>query len=251
VDFDIDKIDGKAIADLMQARLRLGATHATVKRDLTATSRVLAFAEAMEWREGNPALSKQPLLKERRDPIYLPTEEAIASVVKAAGERFGALIIAARLTGCRQAELVGLTWPRFDREAGTLDIVGKGNKRRTIKLSPAAHRHMSAQTRMGETIFCHEDGRPFKNTPWDFRRYLKQARRRVERARLVGDGADESKEFRSFRFHDLRHLFAVEALRGGMGIYELSRHLGHTSVATTEIYLAFLTGEEAQRARAA
>lgn len=50
-------------------------------------------------------------------------------------------------------------------------------------------------------------------------------------------------------FHDLRHLFAVEALRGGMGIYRLSKHLGHTSVKTTEIYLDFLTPEEAARAK--
>ena len=51
--------------------------------------------------------------------------------------------------------------------------------------------------------------------------------------------------FKRFRFHDLRHLFAVEALRGGMSIYALSKHLGHTSVKTTEIYLAFLTPEKA------
>jgi integrase/recombinase XerD len=29
-----------------------------------------------------------------------------------------------------------------------------------------------------------------------------------------------------------------------MGIYQLSQHLGHTSVKTTEIYLAFLTPEQ-------
>jgi integrase/recombinase XerD len=47
----------------------------------------------------------------------------------------------------------------------------------------------------------------------------------------------------------LRHLFAVEALRAGMGIYALSKHLGHTSVKTTEIYLSFLTGDEAESAQ--
>jgi integrase/recombinase XerD len=49
--------------------------------------------------------------------------------------------------------------------------------------------------------------------------------------------------------HDLRHLYAVEALRGGMDIYTLSKQLGHTSVKTTEIYLDFLTADEAQRAK--
>jgi integrase len=57
--------------------------------------------------------------------------------------------------------------------------------------------------------------------------------------------------FVGFRYHDLRHWFAVEALRGGMGIYKLSKHLGHSSVKTTEIYLSFLTGDEAERAKLA
>ena len=34
-----------------------------------------------------------------------------------------------------------------------------------------------------------------------------------------------------------------------MSIYALSKHLGHTSVKTTEIYLAFLTPEKADLAR--
>jgi integrase/recombinase XerD len=34
-----------------------------------------------------------------------------------------------------------------------------------------------------------------------------------------------------------------------MGIYELSLYLGHTSVKTTEIYLAFLTTEEVMESK--
>lgn len=108
--YDIDKIDGKTVVALIQARLQAGAKPATVKRDLTAVSQVLEYAEAMEWREGNPTLSKRRLLRERRNPIALPTEEAIASVIAATSKRFAALIVAARLTGCRQNELVRLTW---------------------------------------------------------------------------------------------------------------------------------------------
>ena len=55
--------------------------------------------------------------------------------------------------------------------------------------------------------------------------------------------------FRPFRFHDLRHKFAVDALRSGMGIYDLQQHLGHSSVQVTELYLAFLTAEEQAAAR--
>lgn len=47
-----------------------------------------------------------------------------------------------------------------------------------------------------------------------------------------------------FRFHDLRHLHAVNWLKDGRSIYDLQRRLGHSSIKTTEEYCRFLTPEE-------
>ncbi|WP_414690983.1 tyrosine-type recombinase/integrase [Novosphingobium sp.] len=47
-----------------------------------------------------------------------------------------------------------------------------------------------------------------------------------------------------FRFHDLRHLFAVRFLQNGGSIYALQGIMGRTSVKTTEIYLAHLTPDQ-------
>jgi integrase/recombinase XerD len=66
---------------------------------------------------------------------------------------------------------------------------------------------------------------------------------------LVVQEKQAGRPFRRFRVHDLRHGFAIRALREGMGIYELSRHLGHTSVSTTEIYLNHVTNEQARDVR--
>ena len=43
----------------------------------------------------------------------------------------------------------------------------------------------------------------------------------------------------------MRHWYAVEFLRDGGDIYTLRDHLRHTSVKTTEMYLEFLTPEQA------
>ncbi len=238
----IEEIDGKAITRLIGARRADGASPATVRRDLTAVSSVLEYAEAMGWREGNPTLSKRRLLKERRDPIALPVPADIETIIAAASRPFGALIRAAWLTGARQAELVNAEWKGFDAWAKTLEIIGKGNKRRVLSLSAAASAHISAQPRVlgSKLIFCREGGEAFAQAASDFTHL-----RRGVAARAKKQGHD----FVPFRFHDLRHLFAVEALRGGMSIYRLSKHLGHTSVKTTEIYLDFLTPEEAARAK--
>ena len=68
--------------------------------------------------------------------------------------------------------------------------------------------------------------------------------------RCVKTGTKTGTPFRRFRFHDLRHLHAVEYLKVGGSLYDLSKRLGHTSVKTTEIYLDFLTAEEAAKAKA-
>ena len=68
--------------------------------------------------------------------------------------------------------------------------------------------------------------------------------------RCVKTGTRTGTPFRRFRFHDLRHLHAVEYLKAGGSLYDLSKRLGHTSVKTTEIYLDFLTAEEEARTKA-
>jgi integrase/recombinase XerD len=89
-------------------------------------------------------------------------------------------------------------------------------------------------------IFCKENGDIFAQAASDFCHFRRKLEARAKKENL---------EFSRFRFHDLRHLYAVNALREGIDIYTLSQHLGHTSMKTTEIYLAFLTPAEALRAK--
>lgn len=236
-------IAGKTISTIIKERRKQGITEATIRRDLTAISRVLEYAEGEEWREGNPTLSKRKTVKERRDPIVLPEREAIEQVIAEASPRFAAFIRAADVTGCRQDELVRLSSKGFNPKRNTLTVIGKGNKRRTIDLSDEAAAHFSAQPRtLGSPLFfVKEDGTPFDQASSDFTHLKRAVRKKLK---------EEGREFQDFRFHDLRHLFAVETLRSGaMDIYKLSKHLGHTSVKTTEIYLEFLSPEEQERAK--
>jgi integrase/recombinase XerD len=227
----VSEIDGPIIRGLVAARRRVVGI-ATVRRDLTAVSRVLAYAQSVGLREGNSALDAIRTLRERRDPIVLPDEDSIQAVFGACSPALRNLAVAARLTGARQAELTALKWSQFNETAGTLEILkGKGNRRRVIALSPAASEHIASLDRRGELIFPSADG-PWVSVPPAFAKTVRRAAPRVP-----------------FRFHDLRHLFAVEALRSGSSIYRVSQHLGHTSVKTTEIYLAHLTPDEADRAR--
>jgi hypothetical protein len=70
-------VKSKTISDMARARKIAGASAATIRRDLTAVSRVLTHAESLGLYEGNPTLSFRKTLRERRNPIELPTREAV------------------------------------------------------------------------------------------------------------------------------------------------------------------------------
>lgn len=237
---NIDAIDGNVIAEYIAIRKSGGVKAATVKRDLTAISRVLEYADAMGWREGNPTLSKRKLLKERRDPIQLPKHDEIELMLNNSSPCFARLIMAAWLTGCRQNELVMAKWEKFNPEYGTLEVIGKGNKRRVIALSPSALAMFKSLPVLGDYILCKEDGTRFIMASSNFTHI-----RRSVRAKM----ATEGRPFVGFRFHDLRHLFAVEALSKGMSIYDLQKHMGHSTIKVTEMYLEFLTPDQHRAAQ--
>ena len=240
----VHAIDTPKIRDLVKARRIMGATTATIKRDLTAISAVLKHAADEEWMEDiNPTLayrSKKGMV-ERRDPITLPTDADIAAVVAKAPKRFGDAIEFARETGMRQDEIFGLT--RRQVGAGEITIKGKGRKLRVIPLSRQAKRILDRQPQhlSSPFMFWHSDGRRWASPSPRFG----DIQRRVARK-----AAQEKREHQHFRFHDLRHLYAVEYLRAECGsLYDLQRLMGHSSIKTTEIYLEFLTPEQVKAAQ--
>lgn len=238
-----DEIDRAMIADIVRRRRAVGATGATIRRDLTALSSVLDFCEAEEWREGNPALTVMKRVKEQRDPIVLPEPEAIRRVIRRAPGNFARLIEAAWLTGCRLNELVRAERKQLDHTRHQFTIIGKGRKRRTIDLSDAAYEVMRSippnlRTR---ALFWHSDGKHYENVS---SRFAGMVRQEAKSAQQSGT------EFRRFRFHDLRHRYAVDALKEGQSIYRVQKNLGHSSIKVTELYLDHLTPAEAERAKA-
>ena len=84
-------------------------------------------------------------------------------------------------------------------------------------------------------LFLNRDGNTYASFAADFGNVIR---------RVVAGEAKAGREFHRVRVHDLRHRFAVRWLKSGGDIYRLSRHLGHTSVKTTEGYLRYLTDLE-------
>jgi integrase/recombinase XerD len=240
----IDQIDKAKVNEIVKRRRSEGVTTATIRRDLTALSSVLEYAEDQEYREGNPALARLRKLKERRDPISLPHHTHIARVAQRADQMIAALIRTALSTGCRQSELVNAERVKFDEARRQLTVKGKGNKIRTVDLDADTAAELAALPAcLGcKWLFWTGEGEPFRGLASTFR-YLVRAEMRSAQKSAQEKGLKQA-DFQRFTFHHLRHRHAVDWLKSGKSLYDLQKRLGHTSIKTTEIYLAYLTPEE-------
>jgi integrase/recombinase XerD len=239
----IDQINGALIADIIKGRRAEGVTLATIKRDLCALSSVMGFCIDEGWLEANPVLPRLGRLKERRDPIVLPDPTHIEILIRRAPGRFSDLIHAAWKTGCRMNELVSAKPAHFSDNLRQLTVVGKRNKMRTIDLSDEAYEIIRRSAGDG--------------APWIFShnrlQYKKVSSRWRDLCRGISCRAGPDNDgVTPFPFHHLRHRYAVDYLKTPRpdgtpaSIYLLSQHLGHTSVKTTEVYLAYLSPEGKQ-----
>jgi integrase len=230
----VDQITGQRIAEYIGLRSS-EASNATVRRDLTALSRLLSACVAWGWRIDNPARSyDRSIIRERRDPISPPADDDVAKLIAAAPPGMAAILRLLDQTGMRENEAVTLEAADLDCQARQIRLLRtKTNRPRTLDWrTPGGDATVILAAAPTEgALFRAGTGKPYRN----FAANAVQVMRRLE-------GHD--KAFRAFRVHDLRHRFAIRWLRNGGDIYHLSLHLGHTSLKTTEVYLGHLTARE-------
>ena len=135
-------------------------------------------------------------------------------------------------TGCRVSEVVNLRVGDLDLVTGTARCIGKGNKERRVPLGSHAiktlrayleHDRPALVARRPDTTstFVSKTGRPLSRVAiW---RIVK----RYARASGLSSGVSP---------HTLRHSFATHLLAGGADLRVVQQMLGHSSIATTQIY---------------
>lgn len=257
----VDQITRRTIADMVGGRKRKGVTNATVNRDLTAVSRVLAATVMWDWRDDNPAgtFDRRSMTRERRDPIKRPKEEHVDAMIAASPPMFAALLKVLRYTGLRAEECSTLEWyqialggrrkaidlvrTKTDRPRSLpLDDILTTEAARVLKNLPRyLHKKPAGEEEpKPDFVFWHDEGEEYGSVSSNFgsiRRRLNAKRKKAGKDQIT------------FRLHDLRHLFAITYLERGGNIYRLQNLLGHTSIKTTELYLSYLTHDEAMVAQ--
>lgn len=214
------------------------ATNATIRRDLTALSSLFRCAVANGLTDSNPAKEwDRSVIPEKRAPFYVPTLAEIERIASASSQGMAAMIRFAAYTGCRLEEAASLEHRdvRPDRGEVIFARTKTGRPRVVALVSPGGDATASIQAlprhlKIG-WVFWHDLGERYLNASGIFRETVS----RVAKAEKIA-----GRELRPFSFHKLRHAFAIRWLESGGDIYALSKHLGHTSVKTTEIYLAYI-----------
>ncbi|WKG06520.1 tyrosine recombinase XerC [Mycolicibacterium sp. HK-90] len=134
-------------------------------------------------------------------------------------------------TGIRVSELCGLDIDDVDTPRRVLQVLGKGNKQRTVPFGEPAHVALTAWLTDGRPALATADSGPALLLGARGKRLdPRQARTVVHQTVSAVDGAPDIGP------HGLRHSAATHLLEGGADLRIVQELLGHTSLATTQLY---------------
>jgi integrase/recombinase XerD len=215
---------------------KTGLSNRSIARHITTLRGLFGFLTD----EGQLAANPTDLLAAPKIGFALPKYLALPEVDRLlaapdcqspTGLRDQAMIHLLYSSGLRVSELVKLRVSDLDQAAGTIRVIGKGNKQRLVPVGRAALQALDRYNReqrpgllkgrISSHLFVTARGKAM--TRQGFWKLLKI------HGKSVGI-------FRSLSPHVLRHTFATHLLEHGADLRSLQAMLGHSDVGTTEIY---------------
>ncbi|MET3773369.1 tyrosine recombinase XerC [Arthrobacter nitrophenolicus] len=217
-----------------------GAARATLARRSATVRSFTAWALREERIAVDPALRLKAPKRERSLPGVLQSSQLTRLLGQlehsaADGEplavRNRAIVELLYATGVRVGELAGLDIDDLDPDRRTLRVLGKGNKERTVPYGVPAAVAVDDWLRRGRPLLARENSGPALFLGARGRRVdQRQVRELVNRLlEALGDTSASGP-------HALRHSAATHLLDGGADLRAVQEILGHSSLATTQIY---------------
>jgi integrase/recombinase XerC len=217
-----------------------GAARSTLARRSASVRVFTAWAMAEERIATNPALRLKAPKRDQSLPGVLQAGQLtrlLATLEEAAAEgeplalRNRAIVELLYATGVRVGELAGLDVDDLDSDRRTLRVIGKGNKERTVPYGVPAALAVDDWLRRGRPLLVKDNSGPAL--------FLGARGGRVDQRQVrtlvnglfaaLGDTSASGP-------HALRHSAATHLLDGGADLRAVQEILGHSSLATTQIY---------------
>jgi len=239
-----DQISELHVAEFAQSlRERAGLASSSIARVLAGVRGLHRFWLLENVSDKDPAAVVKPPKSARRLPKAITVNEVerllMASGPEPEAEAEGdpirfrdrALLELLYATGARVSEITNLDLDDLV-DPTLIRLFGKGSKERIVPVGGFAHRAVDAylvRTRPGLSSMG-------KGTPALF---LNQRGGRLSRQsvwQIISDAASVAGLASEISPHTLRHSFATHLLEGGADVRVVQELLGHSSVATTQIY---------------
>jgi len=192
--------------------------------------------------EKNPAQDLETPKLGKRMPKYLSLEDSKKLLDITYNEdnrnmqRDFAIITLFLNCGMRLSELVGINLTDIDFEECKLNVIGKGNKERTIYLNRACLKALNDYINIRPKIGAKKDSKNSDKALFLSERLERISNRTVQHI-VERELSKAGFDTRKFSVHKLRHTAATLMYQyGNVDIRALQELLGHESISTTEIY---------------
>lgn len=237
-----DQVDKAELQRFQKARLEKGVSVATVNRGLTVISGIADHVRELPgWPEINPVtlLPRKSRKPKKWNYVRPPASDIDAFFARMRGT-FGDMCRFILLTGARKDEAVTLHRAHVKGDRATFYDTKSGIPR-TITLDAETLAIVQRQpVTRSPHLFNTRNGGAYKRATEMWREVTGRAQMMAQR---------EGRKLTLMRLHDLRHEYAIRYLENGGSLYTLQQNLGHGSIKQTERYLAYITPEQAARAK--
>ena len=215
-------------------------------RATTTISRMVASAKAFfhyEQNEGKIRRDPAELLKtpkiERRPPVILTVDEIKRFLRQPSGNsakeiRDKAMLELLYATGIRVSELIGLQVKDVNLTVGYI-ICRDGLKERMIPMGKTAVQYLREYLEQSRTKLLKG-----KESEWLFTNCSGAPMSRQGFWKIVKYYGEKAHIQTEITPHTLRHSFAAHMIGNGADLQEVKTMLGHSDLATTQMYMAYL-----------
>ncbi|MGU3503254.1 tyrosine recombinase XerC [Mycobacterium sp. C31M] len=236
----LDSLTLPRLRSWLAAQSGAGAARSTLARRTSAVKTFTAWALHRGLLATDPAVRLQTPKSHRVLPSVLRADQALDAMdALDSGAQQGdpmalrdrAIVELLYATGIRVSELCGLDIDDVDMARRVLRVLGKGNKQRTVPFGEPAEQALQAWLSAGRpAVVGPGSGPALLLGARGGRLDQRQARTVVHQTMAAVEGAPDIGP------HGLRHSAATHLLEGGADLRVVQELLGHSTLATTQLY---------------